>query len=68
MLAGSCQFRLNPRQERQKGTDVNTKINNTNPNLQPFSAINLAFENIELVANNRAAIVTRFTQTVTRNS
>jgi iron(III) transport system substrate-binding protein len=53
-----------------KGTNrpVNTKINNTNPNLQPFSAINLAFENIQLVADNRAAIVTRFTQTVTRNS
>jgi iron(III) transport system substrate-binding protein len=53
-----------------KGTNrpVNTKINNTNPYLQPFTAINLAFEDIELVANNRAALVTRFTQTVTRNA
>ena len=47
---------------------VNTKINNTNPNLQPFSAINIAYEKIEYVAGIKSQLQTKFTQTVTKYS
>jgi iron(III) transport system substrate-binding protein len=52
-----------------KGTNrpVNTSINNTNPNLKPFSEINLAFEKIELVASIRSQLQARFTETVARS-
>ena len=53
-----------------KGTNrpVNTTINNTNTNLQPFSTIKIAYEDIELVASIKTQLQTRFTEVVTRNS
>lgn len=39
---------------------VNTSITNTNPNMKPFSAINLVFEDIPYVATNRTAYQKKF--------
>lgn len=46
---------------------VNIDIPNTNPNMIPFSQINLAFEDIEFVAENRPALQERFQQIVTKH-
>jgi iron(III) transport system substrate-binding protein len=45
---------------------VNIKIPNTNPNMIPFSQINLAFEDIEYTAVNRAALQQRAREVIQR--
>lgn len=45
---------------------VNIDIPNTNPNMIPFSEIELAFEDIEFVAENRPALQERFAELVTK--
>lgn len=47
---------------------VNIDIPNTNPNMIPFSEINLAFEDIEFVAENRADLQARFQELVTKHN
>jgi iron(III) transport system substrate-binding protein len=47
---------------------VNINIPNTNPNMIPFSQINLAFENIQYTAENRSAIQQRARQIIQRYS
>ncbi len=45
---------------------VNIDIPNTNPNMIPFSQIELAFEDIEFVAENRPDLQQKWAQTVAR--
>lgn len=46
---------------------VNIDIPNTNPNMIPFSEIELAFEDIEYVAENRPALQEKFAELVTKH-
>jgi len=46
---------------------VNIDIPNTNPNMIPFSEINLAFEDIEFVAENRSDLQAKFQELVTKH-
>lgn len=45
---------------------TNINIPNTNPNMLPFDQIELAFEDIEFVAENRPALQERFKELVTK--